>query len=286
MSLQITTSFVQQFGSNVYILAQQRGSRLRNAVRNETIVGEKGFFDQLGATTAVRRTSRYADTPLVNTPHARRMVVPIDYDWADLVDDLDQLKNLIDPTSPYAMNAGYAMGRAMDEALIEAFDGTAYTGKDGTTSTVFDTNMSIAHGSAGLSIAKLRDAKRLLDAQEVDPMTPRYIVTKAQEIDDLLGTTEVTSSDYNTIKALVKGEIDTFMGFKFLRTELLTTASSVTSCFAWAETGMLLGVGKDASPSIDKRPDKNNARQVYVNMSIGATRMSEKEVVRIYTYHA
>ncbi len=86
MSNQITTAFVQQYSSNVQMLSQQMGSYLRSAVDVETIVGKNAFFDQVGKTTAVLRTSRHADTPQIDTPHSRRRVSLADYEWADLID--------------------------------------------------------------------------------------------------------------------------------------------------------------------------------------------------------
>ena len=90
MSTQITTAFVNQFSANVQMLSQQMGSLLRNAVDTESVNGEKAFFDQVGQAAAVLRTSRHADTPLVETPHTRRMVTMSDYEYADLIDDQRQ----------------------------------------------------------------------------------------------------------------------------------------------------------------------------------------------------
>ena len=74
MSSQITTAFVQQYSSNVSMLSQQKGSLLRKAVEVESVVGKNAFFDQVGSATAQKRTSRHADTPQMDTPHARRRV--------------------------------------------------------------------------------------------------------------------------------------------------------------------------------------------------------------------
>ena len=176
MSTQITTAFVNQFSANVQMLSQQMGSLLRNAVDTESVNGEKAFFDQVGQAAAVLRTSRHADTPLVDTPHTRRMVTMSDYEYADLIDDSDKVRLLVDPTSTYSRAAAAAMGRAMDDVIITAALGTANTGKDGSTSTALPAGQKIAHGSAGLTIAKLVSAKELLDAASVDPSIPRHII--------------------------------------------------------------------------------------------------------------
>ncbi|MGB1882258.1 MAG: phage capsid protein, partial [Gammaproteobacteria bacterium] len=152
MSVQITTAFSQQFSSNVALLSQQRGSILRGAVREESVTGEKAFFDQVGAVAAVKRTSRHGDTPLVETPHSRRQVTLETYEWADLIDDADKVRMLIDPTSTYAQAAAAAMGRAIDDEIIAAATGTAKTGKSGSTSTSLPAGQQIAAGSADLTI--------------------------------------------------------------------------------------------------------------------------------------
>lgn len=290
MSNQITTAFVKQFEGNIDILSQQLGSVLEGAVRNETVIGEHGFYDQVSATAAVQRTTRHGDTPLIHTPHARRRVTLVDYDWADLVDNLDRVKMLISPDSTYAKNAAMAMGRAKDSAIISAALGTAYTGVDGGTSTSFDSNNVVAvneggAGNTGLTIVKLLAAKRVLDAGNVDSRIPRYIAVSARQLEDLLGTTQVTSVDYNSVKSLVNGEIDTFLGFKFIHTELLATdTNDYRRVIAWAQDGLLLGTGggeNGMSARIEERADKNYATQVYLTMSIGATRMEEAKVVEI-----
>tara|TARA_R100001510_G_scaffold8337_1_gene6410 strand:+ start:397 stop:1257 length:861 start_codon:yes stop_codon:yes gene_type:complete len=282
MSTQITTAFVNQFSSNVQMLSQQMGSLLRTAVDSESVNGEKAFFDQVGAASAVLRTSRHADTPLVETPHSRRMVTMSDYEYADLIDDQDKVRLLVDPTSTYSRAAAAAMGRAMDDVIITAALGSANTGKDGSTSTALPSGQKIAHGSAGLTIAKLVSAKELLDAASVDPSIPRFIVVSPKQISDLLNNTTVTSSDFNTVKALAQGEINSFVGFQFIVSNRLNTDSnSDRQVIAFASDGIKLAVGKEPAARIDERADKSYSTQVYYCQSIGATRMEEEKVVEI-----
>jgi len=282
MSTNVTTAFVQQYSANVQMLSQQMGSLLRNAVDTESVNGEKAFFDQVGQAAAVLRTSRHADTPLVETPHTRRMVTMSDYEYADLIDDSDKVRLLVDPTSTYSRAAAAAMGRAMDDIIITAALGTSQTGKDGSTSTALPAGQKIAHGSAGLTIAKLVSAKELLDAASVDPSIPRHIIVSPKQISDLLNNTTVTSSDFNTVKALAQGEINSFVGFNFIVSNRLNTDSnSDRQVIAFAQDGMKLAVGKEPAARIDERADKSYSTQVYYCQTIGATRMEEEKVVEI-----
>ena len=279
MSSQITTAFVQQYSANVQLLSQQMGSLLRDKVRVESVVGKNSFFDQVGSVTAVQKTSRHSDTPQIDTPHARRRVSLSDYEFADLIDNQDKVRMLIDPTSTYAQAAAYAIGRAMDDVIISAALGTAFTGETGSTST--SNANQIVHGSAGLTIAKLRTAKQTLDLNSVDPSIPRYIIVGPKQITDLLGTTEVTSSDFNTVKALANGEINSFLGFNFIVSNRLSLSGTTRSCIAYAQDGIALAVGKDTTARIDERSDKSYATQVYYCATFGATRMEEDKVVEV-----
>ena len=287
MSNQITTAFVQQYSNNVQMLSQQKGSLLRSAVDVETVVGKNAFFDQVGSALAVKRTTRHADTPQMDTPHARRRVSLVDYEYADLIDNQDKIRTLIDPTSSYASAAAFALGRAQDDEIIAALSGTAFTGETGSTSTALPSSQKITEsGTAGLTIAKLRSAKEILDAASVDPSIARYIAVSPKQITDLLGTTEVTSSDFNSVKALANGEVNSFLGFNFIVSNRLTSASSKRLCLVWAMDGCKMAIGQDLMTRIDERSDKGYAHQVYVCQSIGATRMEEAKVVSIQAHEA
>ena len=212
MSTQITTAFVEQYSSNIQMLSQQKGSLLRDKVRVESVTGKNAFFDQVGSVTASVRSTRHADTPQSDTPHSRRRVSLVDYEFADLIDDLDKVRMLVDPTSTYALAAAYAMGRAMDDAIITAATGSADTGVAGGTAVALPSSQIIAEtGTTGMTIAKLREAKEIIDLADVDPSLPRHIIVSPKQITELLGTTEVTSSDFNTVKALGQGDINSFL---------------------------------------------------------------------------
>jgi len=282
MSVEITTAFVEQYKSNVFHLAQQKGSRLRDAVRTETVTGKSHFFERIGSVAAQKRTSRHSDTPRMDTPHSRRKVTMDDYDWADLIDNEDKVRMLISPQSEYAMAGAWAMGRAMDDAIIAAATGNAYGGVSGGTAIALPAGQKVAHGGTGLSVAKLISAKEILDGSDVDPDEERYLIVTSKQISDMLAITEITSADYNSVKALVAGQVDTFMGFKFIRTERLgLDSNSDRQVLAFCKSGIGLAVGSDVSTRISERADKNYATQVFLSMTIGATRVEDEKVVEI-----
>lgn len=281
MSNQIEKNFVNQFRSNLEIGLQQKGSKLEGAVRVETQQAEFDYYDKINATKARRVTERHGDTPLIQTPHDRRRVGLVDYDWADLIDKKDKIRLLADPTSSYQINARYAMGRARDEELIQAFFGTAYTGKDGSTSVSFKQDNVIDADSTGLTIAKLIDARTQTLEKYNDPDEEWFIGITSKQLNDLLNEDKIQSQDYNTVKALVEGKVDTFLGFKFIISELFTKSGNNRLCPVWCRSGMLLAIGEDLTVDVSVRNDKRNSTQIYVCQSIGATRMDEDKVFQI-----
>lgn len=313
MSFNVSTAFVQQYSTNIRMLLQQEGSRIRNAVQNYSFQGKAASMaEQFGQVTPVRNQSRHSDTPLISTPQDKRWIYPNDYDWADLIDDQDKLRMLIDPAGPYTRAGVMAMGRAMDDEIIAGFFGSNNTGENGTSATgllsAFNSgsqSISATVGAAsatGLNIAKLRQAKRILMAAEVDvDNDPLYCVISARQHDDLLNEAQAVSLDYNTQPVLVDGRIRSFMGFNFIQSERipgggsynnlagLTSADSDNSFVTgtrfmvpvFAQSGLALGLWNDIRTSVDRRADKRNSWQVYVTGTFGAARMEERRCVII-----
>lgn len=301
MSQFITEAFVEQFSSNVMHLSQQKESRLQKAVRNETQKGKAAFYDRIGKVAAVKRLSRHGSTPQMDTPHSRRMVTMEDYEWADLVDDQDKIRMLIDPTSEYALAASYAFGRSKDAVIVAAALAAAAGGEHGGTPVNHPDSQKYACNDGtnfkNLNLLALRKVKALMDSKEVDGK--RYLACTSSQIESLLADDKITSADFNTVKALVSGELNSFMGFEFIRLEGigLTTSTLATAatgavgsgvsvvggraCFAFTEQALLLAVGEDYNVKMSERDDKGYAMQVYARMSLGATRLEEESVVEI-----
>jgi hypothetical protein len=306
MSTEITVQFVKQYGANVFHLSQQKGSRLRSAVRVESVKGDSRFFDRIGKAVAQTRTSRHSDTPQMDTPHTRRMVTLVTKEYGDMVDDADKIRSLNDPTNDYSVAAQWALGRAMDDLIIDSASGSAYGGVNGTTAVALPTTQKIAavasSALSSLNVAALRKASKILDSNDVDESEPRFCAFNALQKEALLGQTEVSSSDYNTVKALVMGQVDTFVGFKFIRTEqlddqsgqLLFDATSgeynaagavdgngADKVLVWAKSGLLLGIGSDIKAEIAPDPSKSFSTRIYAAMNMGSTRMEEEKVVEV-----
>ena len=302
MSLQIPVAFVDQFKANILMLSQQKPAKLRMCCRPEQVTGDTMYVERIGPKDAQLRGARHGETPISDAQHSRRKLSMADYIVpADLIDKPDKLKMLIDPQSVYAQNQSFALNRAIDDVIIAALWGAAYGGHTGATTI---NNYDVGEGrvisgdgaicAAGsddagttetpLTIAKLLTCKQLLDDAEIDDERQRYFLTNPYNINQLLNTTEIKSTDYNTVKALAQGQIDSFMGFKFLKSTRLpaaTTDTGATRSFAFAQDAIVLAVAEEPTVSIDVRADLCNSTQVYSTLSIGATRVEGPAVVEI-----
>lgn len=303
MSSQIDVNLVQQYSANFFMLSQQRGSVLRGSVRNETIKAKAAFYDRIGKMDAQPKAGRHSNTPQTDTPHSRRMLTTADFEIADLLDDQDKIKMLGDPQNEYLMAQVWGHGRKIDDIIIAAAIGTARAGEAGADSVVLPNSQKVFSevGGAlgGMNVETLRKIVAKFDLADIDPSLQRNIVVDAISKQYLLADTTLTSADYNTVKALVNGEIDTFMGLKFHKSQRLLTQDTALSgttgtgvvgagaialinarrCFAWVSPGVIYGVGQDIKADISVRNDKSLSTQVYTCMSSGAVRMAEEMVV-------
>lgn len=302
MSSEITTAFKKGFADNFDMLYQQRESKLGMCVRRETQNSEAKFFDFVGETGVQWDPPRHGDTPQIDTPHTRRKVTMHNAVWADKIDKADEVQAITDPTSAYT-NAGVAaMHRAKDERILEALGAIAYTGKEGTTAinhydagecrvingigTLMDPgDIETTSEETGLTLAKIGLIGDLMDDASV-PEMGRYIVANSRQKWYLLGSTKATSSDYNTIRALVNGEINSYLGFTFIwlpsdRFTENAVDSGCYDCYGFHRDSVILTTGIDLTTEVDRLPTKNYSVQVFAQMMIGATRLQGPGVVKI-----
>lgn len=289
MSEQIVTAYVKGFNSSMYRLLQQEDSKFSATVRRESQKSEKEFFDQIGAVNSTEVNTRFPDSPVMNTPHDRRVVTLRKFHLGDFFDSFDEMQTVIDPTSDYMQNFKAACNRDRDDVIVSAIFGTAYTGKEGTTAVTHtggggtQVAVNLGGSNTGLTILKLRAARKALRKAEVDfEREEVFIAVNAEAVDDLLGETQAVSSDYNAIKPLVDGEISKFMGFTFIPSERLPLLSGTTRRIpVWCRSAILHTTGIDFTTRITERGDKSFNWYGYARWAFGAVRMEEKKVVDI-----
>lgn len=282
MSFQITEAFVQQFSTNFYHLSQQQESRLQSRVRQEPgIVGDSKKINRIGATAAQKKTTRHGDTPLIETPHSTRWIDLDDYEWADLVDQLDQKKMLASPTSDYLKAGVQAMNRAKDDVLYAAMRGSARASSG---SVALPAGQKVAVAATGLTKAKIIGTKKLFRANEADEENGEqlYFMYSSEAMEDVMGDTTLTSADHLTVQMLQEGKVGKrWMGFEWVPFERASKVGNDRFLCAWAKSGVALGTGAEIMTRLTERADKSYAMQPYASMSIGAVRVEEAKVVEV-----
>ena len=289
MSVNLPSHYVSQYATNIQLLLQQKGSKLRSFVMSGSHVGKQASpVDQIGAVEMQSVSGRFAAMGRVDAAVDRRWVFPSDFDLPQLIDSFDKLRLLTDPQSSYVQNAVQAAGRKMDDLIIDSMFGTAKTGEAGGTSTSFLSGNQIAQdfgaaSAVGLTVAKLKEAKKKLMAHEVDvDSDPLVCVITAEQHDDLLNEIQVTSTDFNSKPVLVDGKINNFLGINFIHCERLDTDGTYRRVPLFAKSGMYLGLWNDVTTDISQRKDLQGLPwQAYVYMTAGATRLEEKKIVEI-----
>jgi hypothetical protein len=283
----ITVASVQQYKSNVELLMQQQQSLFADGVTHGAYVGKAAsVVEQFGEATAQEKTSRHADTPLMDLSQDKRWVHPRDYEWASLIDKEDQLRAIIELTSPYAQAGAAAMNRKKDDILVAAFFASAFKGENGTTADAWDTGydvgVNIGGTASSINVAKLQNAIRLLiTANKQELAEPVFGAVGAYENDALLKEFQIASKDFGSPGVLVDGKVKRFMGIDFRISERLVIASGNRQIPVWVKSGMHLGVWQDLMADIGVRRDKSLAKQVYLCMTMGATRLQSGKVIKV-----
>lgn len=293
MAFEIPDHYHKSFTTNVELLLQQKMPHFMGTVTTASYSGEAAqVVKQFGEVEFQPRLTRSEDTTFSDIEHKQRWVFPETFDLALPVDKIDEIKMLNSPLSPYveAMRAGWA--RKWDQTVIDAFFATSKTGKNGGTNTAFPADAEHvvpinagASGDTGLNIEKLIQARELLTKKEVDlSLEQPHIAVTSKQISDMLRSVEATSADYAQIKRLETGEIDTFMGFRFVRSERLpaqTADAAHRRLPVWVPSGIVLGQWDALDTKIGERPDKKYITQVFMQGTLGATRTQEGKVVEI-----
>ena len=296
MSANLPTHYVQQYSTNISLLLQQKGSKLRDTVTTGTHTGKQASpVDQFGAIEMQAVSSRFAPMGRVDAPTDRRWVFPSDYDLPQLIDEFDKLRMLTDPSSSYVQNAVMAAGRQFDRLLCSAFTGTAKTGEAGGTSTSFtaanEVDVAVGGANSKLNVAKIKAVRELMMSKHIDfDMEQCYIGITAADHASLLNEIQVVSTDFNSRPVLVDGRLTQFLGFNLVHCELIETALAGTNEVTlpvWCKSGMYLGIWGDIQNSVSRRHDlQGEPWQVYTKMTAGATRLEENKVFSIESYRA
>jgi len=275
MAVQISNAFVTLFDSEVKQAYQ--GQRLLAGVTRERagVEGSTVKFPKIGKGSATIRVPQTDVTPL-NVSYSQVTATMEDYIAAEYSDIFNQQKVNFNERQELVQVVSGAIARRMDQVCLDALDAS------GTSATVSN---DVGGTDSNLNVTKLREAKNLLDTNNV-PMEGRTILLHANSLQSLLGETEVTSSDFNSVKALVMGEVNTYMGFRFItfgdRDEggLPIDGSDDRTLYAFHRDALGLGIGMGQTSRVDYIPEKTSFL-VASMFSAGAVAIDDEGIVKI-----
>lgn len=274
MGMQISNVFIDSFDAEVK-LAYQATKSLRETVRLKTgVVGSTHKFPTAGAGVATQH-NRGNDVVAMNASRARVTATLSDWDAFDYEDIMDIEKINFDDKKIIAESTAKAIGRREDQLIIDALEAAIVGGN------------TVGDGTAAFSLTLVASAAQMLDDNNV-PSEDRTIIYTAKQKEQFLSSTTVTSSDYNTVKALVAGQLETFYGFKFItigsRTEggLPREAGVQQYAFAYHKQAVGLAIGKDMTTMVDWVAEKL-AWQIGCVYSAGAIVIDADGMVAIDT---
>ena len=273
MAVAISNAFVQMFDAEVK-QAYAGARALAGLTRERTNVeGNQVKFPKIGKGTATVRVPQTDVTPL-NVSYSQVTASMSDYIAAEYSDIFNQQKVNFDERRELVEVVSGAIGRRMDQLVLDALNAS---------STSLTVATTIGGAGTNLNIEKLIETKKLMDANNV-PSEGRCMVIHANNLAGLLGETEIQSVDFNTVKALVSGDVDTFMGFKFVtlgdRDEGGLPLPSTRTCFAFHRDAMGMGIGMNQRSEINYVPEKTSFL-VSSMFSAGAIAIDDEGIVKI-----
>lgn len=320
-AIEVPKHIANTFKTNVYHQAQQVGDIIAGDVRRESHDrgAETVFYDSYKERNGIKkRTERAQKTNIATTGRERRAVRADFFDTGEFIDKIDKVKQMHDPLSPLTKAFALDFKRFKDQVVYDAALGTAYTGQKGLDAVVLpDTQKVVAFdgtttgGIANLNIATLAKLKRKFWDNNIGTgndllgagMPQFCIALRGSQVEQMLNDPTITSADYNSVMALMKGDIDSFMGFKFKifngadqNDEQIaynnatgaveaggtnTGSTRYDRCLVWYRDGILLSEGQGMMMDVGPRRDLSNVTQIYADMHLGAVRMEEEKVIEL-----
>lgn len=306
MASSVPTHFVNQFDRNVRHLAQRKKSKLEQVARTKNFKANEATFEFLGSLEVSEITSRHADTVISEREHTRRWIGSRDFSLAELYDWTDDYRTLVSLSSEYVRAHAFAVNRKKDDLIVEALTGDSKSDRTGSTTvswsptqydgtnwtSVSNNQLYIDHDydelgqlsstGTGMSLVKIRAAKRILKMRDVDEDQPWFLVMSPAQEQDLMADPNLTTSDRMSLKAYMNGEMPSFYGFQFISTTALVDGShGFKECYALTKNAMGFCMNEKMESIMERRPDKNYHLQVYTKFAANATRLDEREMVQI-----
>lgn len=264
MSSTVNSAFIQQWSDEVKQAFQQKGSKLLDSVRQaRNVTGSTYNFHTLGAVTANTK-ARDANVTALNPTHAQVACTLADYYAPIYIDKLDALKTNIDTRKEYVQATANAIARKVDDVIITA-------------AALASTQTATATG--GLTFAKLQEIITFFNANDVDT-EDRVLVIGAKQLTEALGITQLTSTDYVQMQAIMNAGIGNALGMKWIVSSRLPLATVNRTCFAFNKQALGAAIGQDITTEVNYVPEKVSSL-VNSYVSLGSVIVEQTGIVKM-----
>ena len=282
------------FAANFMLATQYLGPKLRPWVTEQTCAGEGATAADLIDPVNYQRGSGRRRSNIENVPNRRRrwLIYRDPLETGQYLDSVDKFRMIDDPGSELMRVHAAAIGRGIDDTILGLDEdgavaeggilGSIVEGKrPGGAGVALPGAQTTVHGAAGLTIAKMRKArKRLgLDENDLDRSTPVMAITTNQH-DDLLGIVETASSNLNMLEQphIIEGKVKRLLGFNFIECNRLPKSGTTRSCPVWIKEKVKLGIWQDIKPQMWNDTHARNTPYIHVDAYMDSTRVEDTGV--------
>jgi len=268
MSINLSSSASAQFDAEVKHAFQGTG-KLRDTVRVRTgVVGDTHNFRTMGKGSASARGTTQADVTAMDVAHAKVACALGNYVAPEYTDIFDSAEVNFDERTELAGTIAGALGRRVDQLVLDALSAGS----------------TIADGGTNMTLEKITEASRVLSDNGA-PMEGRVMVCSPQAIEKMMNTSTITSADYNALRVLMSGEMNTFMGFEWKMIETrteggLSVTANIRDCYAYHKSAVGLAIGIDVSTEVNYVPEKVSWLSLG-KVKAGAVTIDDTGVVKV-----
>jgi hypothetical protein len=300
MAITIPKAYIETFESNVRHLAQQKASRLRQYVTQVSKQSQTHNWDRLAPSASRLKPNARAASPMGGnqagaydstdglTWDRRNTVIQV-YDTGEVIESEDITQMLIDPKSAVTENLAMNMNRRVDDIIIHGLNKDAPSGGDA--DSPFPAGQTIGTTGTAITLDLILHCQQIFGDNDIDPAEPKCMVIGPKQQRTLMQLVEVTSGDFQMVKALSTGYLPNWLGFDWIVSTRLdppddthawepATATDVY-CLAFTRKALGLHVAKDISAQVAQRPDMSFAWQLYCELHMDAVRTEDEHVVRM-----
>lgn len=284
MAITISSAFVEEYSNQVIHLSQQGDARLRPHVKEVPLMGESYNFEILASVDMAAKASRRAVTAYTDDTWTRRVAQSSAFVNTMTVESEDRLKMIVDPESSYAKAQGMAIKRQYDDLIIAAATGAALDGAGATPA--FPAGQVVGDGATAISFDYITQVQEKFMSNEIDMDVPKVMVVGPTQVRQLMQLTQATSADYVTTQSLqslgATGIVPQWMGFTWIMSNrLLAPDVGEVGCLAFTKDAIGLAVTQDLMVRIGEDPAHSYMNQVFCQMTAGAVRIEDEQIVHL-----